>query len=190
MKSPTPPVHPRWPARLLRLTTLFFGLLLMIGIGSHAQTGYAIPTAYTHSGGGNSSNRDGVSSNVPLNEINIHAFRHFSRKFRTISNEAWFKTDQGYTVTFLDHSRLNRVYYGTRGNFLCSVCSYAGTAIDNETGMWINRKFPGYRIDTVTAITDGEKTVYLVTIKSVSSVKTLSVCDGTIEIRSDLINGG
>jgi hypothetical protein len=168
MKSSIHPARLRAFTRLPRLTVLFFGLILMAGFRSQGQTGYGIP----------------------INEINIHAFRHFSKNFRTISNEAWYRTDQGYTVTFLDNSKLNRVYYDARGNFLCSVSSYAGTAIDKETGRWINGKFPGYRIDVVTAIDDGANTVFLVTIKNNVSVKTLSVCDGIIEIRDDLVNGG
>jgi hypothetical protein len=167
--------------------------LLLIGAGSHAQTAYAVPAAYSYSGAGGSHDRDGIKSNVPLNEINIHAFRHFSKKYRRISDEAWFKTGQGYTVVFTDNSRLNRVFYGVRGNFLCGVSYYPGTEIDKDTGLLINRKFPGYEIGVVTAINDGENTVYLVTIKNSLSVKTLSVCNGIIETRdeqNDLVNGG
>jgi hypothetical protein len=152
-----------------------------LGAVSQAQTAYAMPAAYTYSGAGN-----GVKSNVPLNEINIHAFRHFSKKYPAISDETWFKTEQGYTVVFTDNSRLNRVFYGVRGNFLCGVSYYPGTEIDKDTGLWINKKFPGYEIGVVTAINDGENTVYLVTIKNNLSVKTLSVCNGIIEMRDDV----
>jgi len=53
----------------------------------------------------------------------------------------------------------------------------------------IGRRFPDYRIDVVTEITDGEKTIYLVKLVNASCIRTLSVCDGKMEIIEDLTNG-
>ncbi|HXB91716.1 MAG TPA: hypothetical protein VNU72_05485, partial [Puia sp.] len=54
----------------------------------------------------------------------------------------------------------------------------------------ICRKFPDYRIDVVTEVTDGEKTIYLVKMVNASSIRTLSVCDGKMDIIEELTNGG
>jgi len=54
----------------------------------------------------------------------------------------------------------------------------------------VKRKYPGYQLDVVTEITDGEKVFYLVKVISDESVKTLSVSDGKIEVLEDLVNGG
>ncbi len=188
MKSPTPAVFLRFVSVLSGPRALCFGLVPRFLPRSRAQTAYAIPAAYSYSGAEN-----GIRGNVPLNEINIHAFRHFSKKYRSIMDEAWFKTDQGYTVVFTNNSRLNRVFYGVRGNFLCAVSYYPGSEMDKATAFWINKKFPGYGIDVVTELNDDENTVYMVTIKNRFSVKTLSVCNGVIELRGeqfDLVNGG
>lgn len=133
---------------------------------------------------------NGFTSNVPLNEINIHAFRHFRRRFPTISGETWWKTEDGYTVSFVENARRGQAHFNLKGGFLYSVKYYEGSAIPAEIGVQIMRKYPGYRIGVVTEITDGEKTFRQVKIGNAYSVKTISLCDGKMELVEDLVNGG
>jgi hypothetical protein len=130
-----------------------------------------------------------IHSNVPLNEIKVRAYRHFRKNFPAISDETWFKYDQGYLVSFVINSWRNQVHYDTRGFFLYSVKYYTGAAIDRETGSMIKKKFPDYQIDVVTEINNGEKTFYLVIIKNPAFVKTISICEGTVGIIKEFING-
>ena len=188
-------------ALLQALAFLVLGTVLM-PLVSNGQSGYARPASYAGAGanGGPKGNRgmeansgpgNTMNSNVPLNEINIHAFRHFRRLFPSgTSGEYWFKSETGYQVSFLLNAQRHQAYFSQQGTYLYSLKYYGGKEIPRSTGDLIQKKYPDYRIDVVTEITDGEKTFFLVRIINPSFVKTLSVSDGQIETKEELINGG
>ncbi|HEY4286200.1 MAG TPA: hypothetical protein VGN00_03790 [Puia sp.] len=141
---------------------------------------------YTYNDPGN-----GISCNVPLNEINIHAYRHFHRRFPSgTTNEYWFKSAEGYQVSFVQEALRHQAYFDLHGGFLYSLKYYGGARMPVVPAELVRKKYPGYGIEVVTEITDGEKTFYLVKIIDPASVKTLSVCDGKVELLEELVNGG
>jgi hypothetical protein len=125
-----------------------------------------------------------------LNEINTHAFRHFHRRFPSTSGESWFKSEDGYIVSFVENALPHQAHFDKRGAFLYSLKYYAGKDISRDLVASIKKKYPDYGIGVVTEITDGEKTFYLVKIENSSFVKTLSICDGKTEVLEELANGG
>lgn len=130
-----------------------------------------------------------ISSNVPLNEINARAYRHFHRLFGVgINRESWFVSAEGYQVSFLLEGRRYQAYFDKRGWFRYSLQYYPGKEIPPGPGDLIKVKYPDYQIDVVTEITDGEKIFYLVKIVSPANIKTLSIADGKIEMLEDLVN--
>lgn len=163
--------------------SLLFGMVILPYM-SYSQPLTGQPAAY-HFGGDET-----LTSNVPLNEINIHAFRHFRKRYPAVTGETWLKTEGGYTVSFKVGDQRNQVRFDARGGFQYALKYYAGKDISSELSGLISRKFHGYDIDVVTEITNGEKTFYLVKIENRSSVKTLSVSEGKVEIFEELINGG
>jgi hypothetical protein len=154
-------------------------------IFSLAQENYR-PAVYTYNEGASA-----ISSNVPLNEINAHAYRHFQRLFPSgISNEYWFVSPDGYQVSFMRDGRQCQAYFNGRGAYRYSLKYYPGKEIPRLAGDLIKAKYPEYRIDVVTEITDGEKTFYLVKIVNPVSIKTLSVSDSKIDLLEELTNAG
>ena len=136
------------------------------------------PTAFTYNDQGTT-----ISSNVPLNEINIHAWRNFHRIFRKVAgDENWFYSDQGYRVAFLRRGYHYEAYFDDRGGYRYSLHHYAGKDIPREPGDILKRKYPDYHLNVVTEITDGEKIVYLVRLVSTTTIKTISLCDGDIQL--------
>ncbi|HTI91075.1 MAG TPA: hypothetical protein VL727_10830 [Puia sp.] len=132
-----------------------------------------------------------ISCNVPLNEINIHAYRRFHRLFPTgTTGEYWFKSAEGYQVSFVQDALRHQAYFDLRGSYLYSLKYYGGTKMPGGPAEVVRKKYPGFGIEVVTEITDGEKTFYLVKIVNPSSVKTLSVCEGKVELLEELVNGG
>jgi len=167
---------------------LFFNLLLGMAIFpymSDAQNTSVLPVSYKFGG-----ERDRVNSNVPLNEINIHAFRHFRKRWPAVTGESWIKGQDGYTVSFTENSLRCQARFDARGGFLYSLRYYCGATISGDLAGLIQRTYPGYIIDVVTEITNGEKVLYLVKVENSSSVKTLSVSEGKVEVFEELINGG
>jgi hypothetical protein len=150
-------------------------------IGASARAGYGATTSDIT---GNN-----IHSNVPMNEISPRAFRHFRKNFRAISDENWYKYDQGYLVSFVVNSFRHQAWYNPDGSFMCSVKYYSGKELDEQTDMQVRRQFPGYQIKVVMEITDDcHKTFYLVTIEDPATIKTLFICDGKIEVRQELVN--
>ncbi len=149
------------------------------------QSLHVVPVAYNFGGGDNT-----VRSNVPLNEINIHAFRHFRKRWPAVSGETWTKADQCYIVAFTENSQRNQARFDLHGGFLYSLKYYSGSDISPDLSGLLQKKYPDYRIDVVTEITDGEKVFYLVKIENASSVKTLSIAEGKVEVFEELVNGG
>jgi hypothetical protein len=144
------------------------------------------PAAYTYNDAGST-----ITCNVPLNEINPHAWRHFHRLFPGAQGgEYWFASAEGYQVSFYLNSYHYQAYFDQRGAYRYSLHYYMGSEIPRDPGEMICRKFPDYRIDVVTEVTDGEKTIYLVKMVNASSIRTLSVCDGKMDIIEELTNGG
>lgn len=167
---------------------LILSLVLGITVFPHmanAQYPQGLPVSYSVGRDGNT-----LTSNVPLNEINIHAFRHFRKRWPAVTGETWLKADDGYIVSFTENSLRNQARFDARGSFLYSLKYYAGKNISGDLSILIKRKYPGYDINVVTEITDGEKIFYLVKIENSSSVKTLSISEGKVEVFEELVNGG
>jgi hypothetical protein len=158
------------------LTCWCIGLILSPCL-SFAQNDYH-PAAYSYNDEGNT-----VTSNVPLNEINAHAWRNFHRLFPTAAGEEkWFSSQEGFKVSFTLHGQAYQAWFGTHGNYRYSLHYYTGKEIPRDPGDLIRRKYPDYQLNIVTEITDGEKTVYLVRLVNPIRIKTLSVCDGEMRI--------
>lgn len=127
---------------------------------------------------------------LPLNEINIHAFRRMHRRYPGSSGEYWLKTAEGYLVSFTENSQRYQACFSLEGTFRGCLRYYAGKDAPADLTSLVSRKYPGYTIKVVTEITDGTSIFYRVNIENSSSVKTLSVTDGEIQVLEELINGG
>ena len=169
--------------RLLTLTLLLGMMIFPYMID--AQSAQALPVAYRIGGEGNN-----LTSNVPLNEINIHAYRHFRKRWPAITGETWFKEDEGYIVSFRENSLRCQARFDGRGGFLYSLKYYSGKAVSPDLAGLVLNKYSGYRIDMVAEITDGEKVFYLVQIENTSSVKTLSINEGQVAVLEEVVSGG
>jgi hypothetical protein len=136
------------------------------------------PAVYTYNDEGNA-----VNSNVPLNEINAHAWRNFHRLFPAATGqENWVSSAEGYKVSFSMQGLQYQAWFGNHGVYRYSLHYYPGKEIPREPGELVRRKYPDYQLNIVTEITDGEKTVYLVRIVNPLHIKTLSVCDGELQV--------
>ena len=159
-------------------------LLLIPGFSIGQSDGRSAAYTYTDPAGM-------VNSNVPLNEISPHAWRHFHRLFPAAApGENWFASGEGYQVSFVLHGYRYQAYFDQRGGYRYSLHYYSGKDMPGNPGAMLTRDFPDFKIDVVTEITDGEKTIYLVKMANASAIRTLSVCDGKIEVVDEMTNGG
>src|ERR1700748_1974170 len=121
------------------LRSCLLGCILIPGLiaaqtDSHPTQTDSHPATYTEA--------TTISGNVPLNEINTRAYRHFHKLFPAAENgEYWFKSIDGYRY---------------------SLTWYPGKEIPRMPGDLIKLKFSDYSMDVVTEITDGSHVIYLV----------------------------
>lgn len=166
------------------LTRTWCFALLLAPCFSSGQSDYH-PAAYTYTDAGST-----VTCNVPLNEINPHAWRQFHRRFPAADGGAyWFASADGYQVSFLQNGYHYTAYFDQRGAYRYSLHYYLGSEMPRDPGELITRSYPDYQIDVVTEVTDGEKTIYLVKLVNPSSILTVSVCDGKMDVIERLTNG-
>ena len=170
-------------------TSLLFKIwcvgLLLAPCFSSGQNDYHL-TAYTYH-----DDHGTINSNVPLNEINPHAWRHFHKLFPGADGgEYWFASEEGYQVCFVQSGYHYQAFFDGRGAYRYSLHYYEGKEIPRDPGLAISSRYPDFRIDVVTEVTDGVKTIYLVKIVNASTIRTLSVCDGKMEVIEELTNGG
>jgi len=168
---------------------LLFGIALL-PVVSRGQGNRYIGSIKNIGSAAASFEENGIRSNVPLNEISIRAFRYLHRHFRAAAGESWVKSEDGITVNFFENALQQQAYFSTKGSFRYSLKYYTGKDLTREVAFLVQKRYPGYSIDVVTELTDGEKILYLLKIKNSSSLKSLSVCDGRIEVQEELVNGG
>jgi len=130
-----------------------------------------------------------VVADIPRNEVNIHAYRYFYKHWPSVVGEQWNKTEEGYEASFVERSSCNRVYFNSRGRFLYAYKYYRGEESSPELINQVRMKYPDHSIKLVTEVTDGNKTFYIVNIMNGSSIKNLSIVEGKMELREELING-
>jgi hypothetical protein len=131
------------------------------------------------------------TSNVPINEISIHAYRHFRKNFPGSLDETWTKTAERLSVSFHMAGSRVQALYDVKGEFLFSLtyCS-SGSQMDREIKQRVARFFPGYSTSVAVEVSDGNKTFQIVTIHNRQWVKTIQILDGEIKITDVLVNGG
>jgi hypothetical protein len=167
------------------LRSIAMGLALIPAL-TFAQQENITPVAYRYEAPGQD-----FSSNVPLNELNIHAYKHFHRIFSSgVTAEYWVKTADGYQASFMQNDRQHKAYFDRHGYFKYSLSYYEGKDIPRLAGELIHLRYPDYRINVVTEIYDGERTSYLVRVVNATNIKTLAVCDGQVEVMEEMVNGG
>jgi hypothetical protein len=176
--------------RLLLLGVFVFPLLVAAQQGGDGRQVAAANAAGAGSVERYSDPGNNFSSNVPINELSARAYRRFHKRFGAVeTGETWCKSQDGYKVSFMLDAHHEFAYFGTGGDFLYSLRYYDGKEIPRETGEFVRRRYPSYKIDLVTEVNDGQKTFYMVQIMNPNYIKVLSVSDGRIDIIKELNNG-
>lgn len=124
-----------------------------------------------------------------LNEVDIHAARHFMKQFSNVTDAKWLRIDGGYLVRFTNEGNRNDAFYDNRGRFIQSSSYFRENDSPAEIKELINKTFPGYTIMVTTKISVGSKTYYRLHISNPNFIKTLEVINAKIYVREDQLNG-
>jgi hypothetical protein len=129
-------------------------------------------------------------ANTRLNEIPVQAYRHFARNFSHAEETSWSKVAGGFLVRFQSSGTLNQASYDRYGNFLHGIRYLAPTQIDAHLLKRMKREFPGFEPDIVSEINNDTRTVYIITLKSAHSMKSVLYKEGSFQVIDDLEYAG
>jgi len=135
-------------------------------------------------------NEKPIRSNVSLNEINIHAYRHFAKNYGDVADEFWNKTSWGYVVSFMKNKERTEIYYQLNGNFQYSARYFQGQDINKDLKVLLAHRYPGYLLDVAVEISDGENIFYQINIHNSEKASIVRYCDGKLELIQEMTYGG
>ena len=120
-----------------------------------------------------------------LNEVNTKALRYFKKLYKEINNKKWYTLSNGYLAEFNANSSKNLVVYDKKGNWKFTISYYDEKNLPTEVRAIIKPVYYDYSISRVEEIHVDDKIIYLVHIQNETSLKTLRVCNGEMELMED-----
>ena len=128
--------------------------------------------------------------NVRLNEIPSEAYRHFNRQFATAAEASWSAIHKGFQVNFQQDGVLSQAFYDRQGRYLHSIRFLSPAQCDQDLLQRLQREFPGFQTDIISAVSNEFRTVYLITLKSTHTMKSVLYRDGSFSMIDDLDYAG
>jgi hypothetical protein len=126
---------------------------------------------------------DSISSNVPLNEINTKAFRHFEEDYGHVSQQDWRKYKDGYSVTFMTQdSALYHVFYSMHGAAGNVHVYYTAAATPAEVMDRLNVEYKGCPVLYGAESIDRQRTVFEVGLLVKNKLRIVQVREGDIKV--------
>lgn len=129
-------------------------------------------------------------ASLRMNEVNIHAVRHFLENFPCVKGVFWTRDDDYYVASFHSGHSIDKAYYKFNGNFAFCEKYYLDDDMDVELKSTVLKLFPGSRIMLVTELSNFENKTYFVNIKTGPFIKTLRCNEDGIEITATIIDAG
>ena len=131
--------------------------------------------------------RQGFSGETPIMEISIKAVRHFIKTFGQAENVFWHKSDNGMTVFFTENGIASRADYDRKGNWLYNIRTYEESKLDKEIRAIVKRTYYDYSITAVNEIRDEQPTAYIIQIEDKTTLKTISIYDGEMNVMKEYV---
>jgi hypothetical protein len=120
-----------------------------------------------------------------LNEVNTKALRYFKKQYKDINNEKWYTLTNGYLAEFNGSSSNNLVVYDKKGNWKFTISYYDEKNLPPEIRSIVKPVYYDYTISRVEEIHVDDKIIYLVHIQNETSLKTVRVCNGEMELMEE-----
>jgi hypothetical protein len=120
-----------------------------------------------------------------VNTVNQKAMLDFKKTFKDVNNEKWYQVKTGFLAEFSFNETKNRVVYDTKGNWRFTVSYYAEKNLPAEIRAIVKPVYYDYTISRVEEVHAGDKIIYIVHVQNASSLKTLRVCEGEMDLMAD-----
>jgi hypothetical protein len=122
-----------------------------------------------------------------VNEVNSKVLRSFSKTFGEKPGAKWFRTDNGFAVSFKNEQINTNVYYKTSGSIEYQINYYFEGQMPADVRHLIKSNFYDYTIVQVSEVVKDNTTGYFVKVEDKSSIKTIRVIGEEYEVIETLI---
>lgn len=131
------------------------------------------------------------TSNLMLNNINMHAMRDFINRFKEVSNEKWYGIEGGFVAKFKTGNMVTMVTYRKNGEWLYTINSFDQELMPQEVRLLVKQTYSNYDILHVKEIEvpKQDSPIFLVYIQNTTTIKILRVQDGQTELLHDYTRG-
>jgi hypothetical protein len=120
-----------------------------------------------------------------VNEVNQKARHYFKKTFKDVNNEKWYSIKNGFLAEFSLNTSKNRVVYDKKGNWRFTVSYYDEKNLPAEIRAIVKPVYYDYTISRIEEVHANDKVIYIVHVQNNSSLKTLRVCEGEMELIED-----
>ena len=121
------------------------------------------------------------ATETKVSGVHTKALRNFARTHKN-QDANWFKTDKGFTATYLSEGKNAKSVYDTKGIWQYDIISYTEAYMDAGIRDLVKSRYYDYAIIGVHEFIFDGKTVYAVKmVDQRSNFLTLKVSDGQIE---------
>lgn len=124
---------------------------------------------------------------VVYNEISTKVLRNFYKTYGDIDDAKWYKTTEGYAVSFKKDGMNTSIFYTHRGTFDSRINYYTEEKLPLHVRALVKSNFPDHAISHVTEVHKNDVVAHLVKIQDKKTVKTVKVIEGEWEVIEDVI---
>jgi hypothetical protein len=120
------------------------------------------------------------------NEVNANVLRSFYSEYGEITGANWFRSANGYAVSFKQGDMSHTVYYRLNGVMDAKLISYPGDRLPAPVRDIVRSGYFAYSITHVTEVHKNNATAFYVKLEDVSTIKMLKIVDGESELVENL----
>jgi hypothetical protein len=110
-----------------------------------------------------------------INDVNSKVLKSFYRSYGEVQNAKWFKTDNGFVVSFKNNELNTNVFYKNSGTVEYTIKYYFEEKLPAEVRHIVKSNFYDYSIILVSEVLMNNVTGYFVKIEDNSTIKTVRV---------------
>jgi hypothetical protein len=126
-----------------------------------------------------------VSKDAPVDRTNVNSrvVKNFVRSYRNVSNEQWYKLQDGFVSLFNLDDIDYQVAYDKKGNWIRTIRSYEESKLSGDMRHTVKSIYYDCRINLVQEIESPDDPVtYIVQLKGKTQIINLMIRDGEMTV--------
>jgi hypothetical protein len=126
-----------------------------------------------------------VSKNAPVdrNGVNSRVVKNFVRSYKNVSNERWYKLQDGFVSMFNLDDINYQVAYGKKGNWIRTIRSYSEDKLSEDLRYMVKSIYYDCSINLVQEIENPvDPVTYIIQLKGKTQIINLRIRDGEMTV--------